>query len=285
MIVNKCNGIYNYIVGCEIMDNIIEVKNVNFSYDENKFIENMSFVVKRNSYTCIIGANGSGKTTLSKLLCGLLDPSDGEIFVDDILFNKENAGIIRNKIGVIFQNPDNQYIGTTLKDDIIFGLENHNIDPEKMDEIIEDVSKLCGVCDLLEKEPYAMSGGQKQKGAIAGVLALSPEILILDEATSMLDSVSKEEFKKNILRLQKEKNLTIISITHDKNETLNADQVIVLDKGNIVFDGTNIDLYNIDLEKYNLKLPSIIEIQKSLNYKKFILNEDEFFGKLEGDFK
>ena len=267
------------------MDNIIEVKDLCFSYDSNKFIDNMSFVIKRNSYTCIIGANGSGKTTLSKLLCGLLDPSDGEIFVDDILFNKENAGIIRNKIGVIFQNPDNQYIGTTLKDDIIFGLENHNIDPEKMDEIIEDVSKLCGVCDLLEKEPYAMSGGQKQKGAIAGVLALSPEILILDEATSMLDSVSKEEFKKNILRLQKEKNLTIISITHDKNETLNADQVIVLDKGNIVFDGTNIDLYNIDLEKYNLKLPSIIEIQKSLNYKKFILNEDEFFGKLEGDFK
>ena len=265
------------------MDNIIEVKNLCFSYDENKFIEDMSFVIKRNSYTCIIGPNGSGKTTLSKLLCGLLELQDGEIFIDDILFNRENAGIIRNKIGVIFQNPDNQYIGTTLKDDIIFGLENHNVEANKMDAIIDEISKLCGVSDLLEKEPYAMSGGQKQKGAIAGVLALSPEILILDEATSMLDPVSKEEFKENILRLQKEKQLTIISITHDKNETLKADQVIVLDKGNIVFNGKNIDLYNTDLEKYNLKLPSIIDIQKSLGYKEFILEEEEFFNKLEGE--
>lgn len=267
------------------MDNIIEVRGLCFSYDENKFIDNMSFAIKRNSYTCIIGPNGSGKTTVSKLLCGLLEASDGEIFIDDILFNKENAGIIRNKIGVIFQNPDNQYIGTTLKDDIIFGLENHNVDPDKMDEIIEEVSALCGVKELLEKEPYAMSGGQKQKGAIAGVLALSPEILILDEATSMLDPVSKEEFKENILKLQKEKNLTIISITHDKNETLNADNVIVLDSGSIVFNGTNKELYDTELEKYNLKLPSIIDIQKSLGYKEYIFNEDEFFKKLEGDSK
>jgi len=265
------------------MDNIVEVKNLCFSYDENKFIEDMSFVVKRNSYTCIIGPNGSGKTTLSKLLCGLLDVQNGEIFVDNILLNKENVGIIRNKIGVIFQNPDNQYIGTTLKDDIIFGLENHNVDPNKMDDIINEVSKLCGVSDLLEKEPYTMSGGQKQKGAIAGILALSPEILILDESTSMLDPVSKEEFKENILRLQRERNLTIISITHDRNETLKADQVIVLDKGSIVFDGKNRELYNIDLEKYNLKLPSIIDIQKSLGYKDFILDESEFFNKLEGE--
>ena len=267
------------------MDNIVEVKGLCFSYDENTFIDNMSFSIKRNSYTCIIGPNGSGKTTVSKLLCGLLEANGGEIFIDNILFNKDNSGIIRSKIGVIFQNPDNQYIGTTLKDDIIFGLENHNVDPNKMDEIIDEVSELCGVKELLEKEPYAMSGGQKQKGAIAGVLALTPEILILDEATSMLDPVSKEEFKENILKLQKERNLTIISITHDKNETLKADKIIVLDKGSIVFDGTNKDLYDIELEKYNLKLPSIIDNQKSLGYKEYILDEKEFFAKLEGDSK
>lgn len=266
-------------------ENIINVKGLCFSYDKNKFIEDMSFSIKKNSYTCIIGPNGSGKTTLSKLLCGLLEAEEGEIFIDDILFSKETAGIIRNKIGVIFQNPDNQYIGTTLKDDIIFGLENHNVEPEEMDTIIEDVAKLCGVENLLEKEPYAMSGGQKQKGAIAGVLALSPEILILDEATSMLDPVSKEEFKKNILKLQKEKNLTIISITHDKNETLLADHVIVLDKGHIAFSGSNLDLYDMNLEQYNLQLPSIIDIQKSLKYNEYILNENDFFNKIEGDSK
>jgi len=153
-----------------------------------------------------------------------------------------------------------------------------------MDEIINEVSALCGVKHLLEKEPYAMSGGQKQKGAIAGVLALNPKILILDEATSMLDPVSKTEFKENILKLKKEKDLTIISITHDKNETLNADKVIVMDKGNIVFSGTNVELYNIDVNKYNLELPSIIEIEKSLGYKEFILDENAFFEKLEGDY-
>ena len=264
------------------MENIIEVKDLHFSYDEGVFIKSMSFAIPKNSYTCIIGPNGSGKTTILKLLSGLLEAKSGDIFVDGVLLNKETCGAIRSKIGVVFQNPDNQYVGTTLKDDIIFGLENHNVSPDSMDSIIEEVSELCGVKDLLEREPYSMSGGQKQKGAIAGILALGPDILILDEATSMLDPVSKEEFKKNISKLKKEKNLTIISITHDKNETLTADKVIVLDKGNIVFDGKNTDFYKMDVEKYNLEIPYIIEIQKSLGCKKFILDEKEFFKKLEG---
>lgn len=266
-----------------MMTNIVEVKDLCFSYDENKFIENMSFEIKKNSYTCIVGPNGSGKTTVSKLLCGLLECSSGKIIIDGTELNKDSAGVIRNKIGVIFQNPDNQYIGTTLKDDIIFGLENHNVNPQKMDSVIDEISELCGVKDLLNKEPYAMSGGQKQKGAIAGVLALSPNILLLDEATSMLDPVSKEEFKKNIMRLKREKELTIISITHDKNETLNADNILVLDKGRIVFNGSNIELYDQEISKYNLKLPSIIELQKCLGYRKYILDEEQFFKKLEGE--
>lgn len=265
------------------MEKIIKVKDLCFSYNEDIFIENMSFEIEKNSYTCIIGPNGSGKTTLSKLICGLLEANSGEIYIDDILFDKENSGIIRNMIGVIFQNPDNQYVGTTLKDDIIFGLENHNVNPDDMDNIIEDVSKLCNVGHLLNKEPYAMSGGQKQMGAIAGVIALNPKILILDEATSMLDPVAKKEFKNNILRLKEEKELTIISITHDKNETLNADRVIVLDKGKIVFNGSNKELYDFNVDKYNLELPSLIELQKILGYKEYILKEEDFLKKIEGE--
>lgn len=265
------------------MENIIKVKDLCFSYNEDKFIENVSFDIEKNSYTCIVGPNGSGKTTLSKLIVGLLDKKSGEIYVDDILFNKENNCVVRKMIGVIFQNPDNQYVGTTLKDDIIFGLENHNVDPLKMDEIIDNVASLCDVKHLLDKEPYAMSGGQKQMGAIAGVLALEPKILVLDEATSMLDPVSKKKFKENILRLKREKGLTIISITHDKNETLNADKVIVMDKGNIVFNGSREEFYQMDVNKYNLKLPSIIELQKAMNCQSYIFNEEEFFKKIVGD--
>lgn len=263
------------------MDSIIKIKNLSFSYDDKEFINDLSIDIERNSYTCIIGPNGSGKTTLSRLICGLLEFKNGEILVDGLSLNKENSSIIRKKIGVIFQNPDNQYVGTTLKDDIIFGLENHNVDPDKMDEIIDEVSKLCGVNDLLNKEPFAMSGGQKQKGAIAGVLALNPEILILDEATSMLDPVSKKEFKDNILKLKKEKKLTVISITHDKNETLLADKVIVLDKGKIVFDGKREELYSLDLNKYNLELPSIIELEKCLKFKEYIYDEEKLFRRLQ----
>lgn len=265
------------------MENIVKVKDLCFSYNDDKFIENLSFDIQKNSYTCIVGPNGSGKTTLSKLISGLLDRRSGEVYIDDILFNKENSSLIRKKIGVIFQNPDNQYVGTTLKDDIIFGLENHNVDPSKMDNIINEVSKLCGVSHLLEKEPYSMSGGQKQMGAIAGVLALNPKILILDEATSMLDPVSKRKFKENILKLKKDKDLTIISITHDMNETLNADKIILMDKGNIVFNGNKEELYDLNLGEYNLDLPYIIELQKYLKYENYIFNENDFFKVLEGE--
>lgn len=259
------------------MNKIIRVENLSFSYDKTTtFIENLSFCVEKGSYTCIVGANGSGKTTVSRLISGLLNSDKGDIFIDGILLNGSSVNEIRNYIGVIFQNPDNQYVATTLKEDIIFGLENHNVDPKMMDELVDKVAKECQVEDLLYKEPSAMSGGQKQKGAIAGILALEPKILILDEASSMLDPVSKRELNEMILKLQKEKDLTIISITHDANEVLNADQIIMLDKGNVVFDGDKEEFFRLDFDKWNIDLPYIIELEKALGYTNY-LTEEEFF--------
>lgn len=264
------------------MKQIVNVEKVSFSYDKTKtFIEDLSFIVEKGSYTCIIGANGSGKTTITRLLSGLLSTDKGKIYIDGVALAFSTINEIRNDIGVIFQNPDNQYVATTLKDDIIFGLENHNVEPNLMDDIVKNISKDCGVENLLNKEPSAMSGGQKQKGAIAGILALNPKILVLDEASSMLDPISKKELNDLILRLKEEKNLTIISVTHNPDEILLADHVIMLDKGKIVFDGTKDDFFTLDLSNYNIKLPNIIELEKALGYLKYV--DEEEFLRLEGD--
>ena len=264
------------------MNKIVRIENIYFSYNKpESFIENLSFEIEKGSYTCIVGANGSGKTTLTRLISGLLNADKGDIFIDGILLSSKSINEIRDYIGVIFQNPDNQYVATTLKDDIIFGLENHNIDPDKMDEIVARVSKECLVEDLLNKEPSAMSGGQKQKGAIAGILALEPKILILDEASSMLDPVSKKELNELILKLKEEKDLTVISVTHNPNEILIADHIILLDKGKKVFDGNKEEFFNFDLSNYNIDLPYIIELEKGLGYLSYV-DEEEFF-RIEGD--
>lgn len=261
------------------MERIIRVEHVDFSYDKTKsFIKDISFEIEKGSYTCIVGANGSGKTTISRLISGLLPSDRGDIFIDGILLNNSSINEIRDYIGVIFQNPDNQYVATTLKDDIIFGLENHNVDPKKMDEIVEKVGKECMVEHLLNKEPSAMSGGQKQKGAIAGILALEPRILILDEASSMLDPISKKELNDLILKLKEEKDLTIISITHNPNEILVADHIIMLEKGKIIYDGNKDGFFDLNFDDYNIDLPYIIELEKGLEYDSYI-SEEEFFSK------
>lgn len=262
------------------MRKIVRVENVNFSYDKTvEFIKDVSFDIEEGSYTCLVGANGSGKTTLSRLLSGLLISDKGDIFIDGILLNNNSINEIRDYIGVIFQNPDNQYVATTLKDDIIFGLENNNVDPTLMDEIVDKVSKECGVSHLLNKEPSAMSGGQKQKGAIAGILALNPRILILDEASSMLDPVSKKELTDLILKLKREKHLTIISITHDQNEILLADKIIMLDRGKVIFSGNKEEYFKMNLNEYNIDLPFIIELEKGLGFSEYV-DEEEFFNKV-----
>ena len=213
---------------------LIEVKNLSYSYnDKNLAVDNISFNIEKGEYVTIIGHNGSGKSTIAKLLAGLLEAKAGEIYIAGNKLNIDNLSKIREKLDIVFQNPDNQFIGSTVCDDIAFGLENHQVASTKMDEIIKEYANKVGILELLEKEPQNLSGGQKQRVAIAGVLAMKPEIIIFDEATSMLDPKGKKEIKKIIADLNEDDRFTIISITHDIEEVLQSDDCIVLNKGKI----------------------------------------------------
>ena len=173
---------------------LIEVKHLSFSYNkEDNVINDVSFNIEAGKYVSIIGHNGSGKSTMSRLLIGLLEPKEGEIYLFGEKLTKKNVRQIRNKVGIVFQNPDNQFIGSTVRDDIAFGLENHQVPHEKMDDIINEFSEKVNMSKFLDKEPEKLSGGQKQRVAIAGILAMKPEIVVFDEATSMLDPRGKNE--------------------------------------------------------------------------------------------
>ncbi len=215
---------------------LIEINNLTFSYDKKvNVLDDVSFDIESGKYISIIGHNGSGKSTFAKLVIGLLEPNEGTIKVLGKQVDSKNIREIRKHIGIVFQNPDNQFVGTTVRDDIAFGLENRCIPRENMDEIIEKFSKKVHMEKFLDKEPENLSGGQKQRVAIAGVLALSPNIIIFDEATSMLDPVGKREVRECINELRKENpGLTILSITHDLEEAFSSDEVIVLSKGKVL---------------------------------------------------
>ena len=207
------------------MENIIKVENLCFEYEPGlKTIHNISFQIKKGEYVAILGHNGSGKSTIAKLLIGLLEKKSGNIIIDHKELNLENLYKIREKIGIVFQNPDNQFIGATVRDDIAFGLENICIPREKMDELIERYAKRVRMDQFLDHEPTKLSGGQKQRVAIAGILAMSPSIIILDESTSMLDPRGRKEINELIRELKEDKEMTIISITHDKGEIVGDDQ-------------------------------------------------------------
>ena len=218
---------------------LIEVNNLVFSYDKKvNVIDGVSFCVESGKYISIIGHNGSGKSTFAKLLIGLLEANSGEIKAFGLDMNSKNVREIRKKIGIVFQNPDNQFVGTTVRDDIAFGLENRCVPTERMEEIIEEFSHKVHMENFLDKEPENLSGGQKQRVAIAGVLALAPEVIIFDEATSMLDPRGKREVRECIDTMRKENpNLSILSITHDLEEAFSSDEIIVLKEGKVVAHG------------------------------------------------
>lgn len=245
----------------------IEFKHVHFSYDqENDVVSDVSFSVEKGSYTTLIGHNGSGKSTIAKLVIGLLEKKSGDIKIDGKDMVLENLTEIRSKIGIVFQNPDNQFIGATVQDDIAFGLENHQVKTEDMDGIIQHFASQVGMEDYLNHEPTRLSGGQKQRVAIAGVLAMKPDILILDEATSMLDPEGKDEINNLVTELHKENNMTLLSITHDVEEVLRSDHVIVMHNGKVVMDGkpSEIMLDEEKLQSLQLDVPSSVKFANAL---------------------
>ena len=249
---------------------IIDVKNLNFSYDENtETINNVSFSVEKGTYTTIIGQNGSGKSTIAKLITGLLERKSGSIEIDGLELTLENLNAIRNKIGIVFQNPDNQFISSTVRDDIAFGLENHQVPQTEMDGIIDANAKRVRMTKYLDQEPTRLSGGQKQRVAIAGVLAMKPEILIFDEATAMLDPQGKDEIKKVIMDLHHETGLTIVSITHDIDEVAASDAVIALNEGQVVMTGTPDEIFAQEdtLRKIQLDIPFSMKLEHKLREK------------------
>lgn len=215
---------------------MIELKNVTFRYEEDQekpTLNKVSFHVKRGEWLSIVGHNGSGKSTTVRLIDGLLEAESGEIWIDDEQLTEKNIWDIRHKIGMVFQNPDNQFVGATVEDDVAFALENKGIPYEEMVVRVQDALELVGMTDFKTKEPARLSGGQKQRVAIAGALAMRPEILILDEATSMLDPEGRLELINLMQKVRQEYEMTVISITHDLDEVALSDRVMVMQDGQV----------------------------------------------------
>ncbi|OLU37588.1 energy-coupling factor transporter ATPase [Ileibacterium valens] len=245
----------------------IEVNNLTFSYDsETDVLKDISLRIPKGSYTTIIGHNGSGKSTIAKVLIGLLEPQAGTVKILGRELNEENLYDLRSHIGIVFQNPDNQFIGSTVADDIAFGLENRQVPQEDMQAIIEESAAKVGMNDYLNAEPTNLSGGQKQRVAIAGILAVKPDVIVFDESTSMLDPQGKASINKQIRELNKNKDRTIISITHDMDEVAQSEYVIVLENGQVMMEGTPQEIFahQDELEKMGLALPFALKISNRL---------------------
>lgn len=218
------------------MTNIITVNNLFFKYDSNQThyqLENVSFHVKQGEWLSIIGHNGSGKSTTVRLIDGLLEAESGQIIIDGQELTEDNVWELRHKIGMVFQNPDNQFVGATVEDDVAFGLENKGIPLKDMKERVGQALDLVGMSEFKMREPARLSGGQKQRVAIAGAVAMRPQVIILDEATSMLDPEGRLELIRTIRAIRQKYNLTVISITHDLDEVALSDRVIVMKNGKV----------------------------------------------------
>ena len=260
------------------MKSIIDVKNLSFRYKESQEyydVKDITFHVKRGEWLSIVGHNGSGKSTTVRLIDGLLEAESGEIVIDGQRLTEENIWNIRRQIGMVFQNPDNQFVGATVEDDVAFGLENQGLSRQEMKKRVEEALDLVGMLDFKKREPARLSGGQKQRVAIAGVVALRPAILILDEATSMLDPEGRRELIETVKGIRKDYDMTVISITHDLEEVAMSDRVLVMKKGTIESTSSPRELFSRnDLDQIGLDDPFANQLKHSLSQNGYDLPEN-----------
>ena len=261
------------------MDNIIEVKNVTYEYtDEEKTfaaVKNLSLNIERGSFTVILGHNGSGKSTLAKMLNGLNKPTLGDVFADGINTKDEETEIeVKRKVGMVFQNPDNQILASIVEEDVAFGPENLGIPPKEIEKRVEDALKAVDMWEFRKSTPHHLSGGQKQRIAIAGIIAMQPECLVLDEPTAMLDPKGRAEIMSTLHRLNQDKGITVVLITHYMEEAENADRVIVMNDGEIIADDKpKVIFSDVErLKKVGLDVPQTAELLYNLKKNGFAVD-------------
>lgn len=263
------------------MDNLIEIKNVTFEYTDDDTVhtavKNLSLDIKKGSFTVILGHNGSGKSTLAKMLNGLNKPTFGDVVVDGINTKDEETEIeVKRRVGMVFQNPDNQLVASVVEEDVAFGPENLGLAPEVIRKRVDDALKAVDMYDFRKSTPHKLSGGQKQRIAIAGIIAMEPLCLVLDEPTAMLDPKGRKEIVSTLLRLNREKGITVVLITHYMEEAEQADRVVVMNDGEIISDGTPKEIFkNVELLKsVGLDVPQTTELLYELQKNGFDVTTD-----------
>lgn len=251
-----------------VAESFVRLEHVFYKYEDTEkyAVKDVSISAQKGEWVALVGHNGSGKSTIAKLLNGLLFPEDGLIKIGHFVLSEKNIWEIRRQVGMVFQNPDNQFVGATVQDDVAFGLENHGAPHDTMVERVESALNEVGMQSYALHEPARLSGGQKQRVAIAGVLALQPDVIILDEATSMLDPRGRAEVMETIRIMREQEDITVISITHDLDEVLFADRVIVMNNGEIHSEGTPQEIFEQAdaMREIGLGVPFIIELQEKL---------------------
>lgn len=268
----------------EDKNSVIVFKNVSFQYqsDASFTLKDVSFNIPKGQWTSIVGHNGSGKSTIAKLMIGIENVKSGEIFYNNQTITDDNFEKLRKDIGIVFQNPDNQFVGSIVKYDVAFGLENHAVPHDEMYRRVSEALKQVDMLERADYEPNALSGGQKQRVAIASVLALNPSVIILDEATSMLDPDARQNLLDLVRIVKSEHNITIISITHDLSEAMEADHVIVMNKGTVYKEGTAIEIFDHaeELTTIGLDLPFPIKINQMLGHQTSFLTYEGLVNQL-----